>query len=161
LYTGEELWDRKGTLSAPKARPAKKARHTVSPSVSPYSLGDRAALAARYPDAISWLADMKDYLDVKQGLSVYNSRNVMRQVEKLVAGTGVWYEHWDDHMCFGKGQRVDLSWDFEELLVHAQDFEDEHGKDWGNGWLLRHPIKKLISFQQHLLEEETKSNETS
>lgn len=132
---------------------AKKARTVTPPSLTPssYSRSDRVALAARYPDALSWLDDMKYFLDVQQELSAANSRSVMRQVEKLCTGAGIYYHHWTAKVCFGKGQRVDLSWDFEALFVQAYDFEDEHGRDLGNGWLLRHPIKKLQNFQEHLL----------
>lgn len=41
--------------------------------------------------------------------------------------------------------------DFIELLNEGQDYENKYGRDRGNGWLLRHPLKKLLLFQQFIL----------
>lgn len=41
--------------------------------------------------------------------------------------------------------------DIVQLMVEAQACEDKFGRDHGNGWLLSHPLKKLLLFQQFCL----------
>lgn len=98
----------------------------------------------------SWLDDMQTYLIEQEHLSSQNLRSVMRQVEKLVRGVGVTYQHWPPGVSFGAGQQVTLHEDFEALHAHAVEFEHLYGRDRGNGWLLRHPITKLARYQRHL-----------
>ena len=82
---------------------------------------------------VDWLDQMEAYLIDEEHLSRQNYRSVMRQVEKLVQGTGVTYSHWDESTYFCEGSRVTLCDDFDALYKEACDFEDEHGKDRGNG----------------------------
>jgi len=99
---------------------------------------------------------MESYLRHEEELSSQNLRSVMRQVEKLVSGVGITYHHWrDETVVFGKNRKggITLAEDFEALHVQAIDFENEHGRDLGNGWLLRHPIQKLANFQRYTLEQ--------
>jgi len=106
----------------------------------------------------NWLDDMESYLRHEEELSSQNLRSVMRQVEKLVSGVGITYHHWrDETVIFGKNRKgIPLAEDFEALHVQAIDFENEHGRDLGNGWLLRHPIQKLANFQRYTLEQKKK-----
>ena len=71
----------------------------------------------------------------------------MRQVEKLCSGAGVTYHRWPGQIYFCKGERLALSWDMNALYDRAVEYENEYGRDLGNGWLLRHPIKKMKLFQ--------------
>lgn len=87
---------------------------------------------ARLPD---WIGEMESYLLSEESLSLQNFRSVMRQVEKLVTGVGITYTHWDQGVAFGRGVKVDLSHDFDQLYDLAVEFENEHGKDLGNGTL--------------------------
>jgi len=41
--------------------------------------------------------------------------------------------------------------DIVELLRLAHECENKWGRDRGNGWLLRHPLTKLLRFQQFCL----------
>lgn len=101
----------------------------------------------------AWVESMATYLITEEHLSIPNQRSVMRQVEKLAAGVGVEYKRWGQNV-FMQGTAIDLSMDFDEIHENAKDFEDKHGKDLGNGWAIRHPIKKLANFQRYCLEEE-------
>lgn len=107
----------------------------------------------RLDDAKDWLDEFEDFLTrVPHGrngkvISEQNCRSVMRQVRILVSGQGVTYKHWNDGTVCFKGRPVTLGTDFVELFEEAKAFENEHGKDKGNGWLMLHPITKLLCFQ--------------
>mmetsp|Transcript_16346 Transcript_16346/g.20361 ORF Transcript_16346/g.20361 Transcript_16346/m.20361 type:complete len:316 (+) Transcript_16346:206-1153(+) len=102
-----------------------------------------------------WLSLFYDFLlTVPHGnghktVSEANARSVMKQVRLLVSGAGVTYHHWEDGVVFCKGRAILLGDDLEELYDEAQKFEDLHGRDLGNGWLLRHPIVKLRNYQAY------------
>lgn len=89
-------------------------------------------------------------------ISEQNRRNVMRQVTKLANGEGIRYDSpkygWKPDQFFMKGQKITLLSDFVELMDKGQECEDCWGRDHGNGWLLSHPLKKLLLFQQFCLE---------
>jgi hypothetical protein len=95
-----------------------------------------------------WTTSMERYLLDHENLSQQNFRSVMRQVRRLASGEGITYTRWDEGVYFYANKRVDLSGDFEALYEEAVVFENEHGQDLGNGWLLRHPIKKIGNFQR-------------
>lgn len=50
-----------------------------------------------------------------------------------------------------KGQQVTPMSDIVQLMTEGQRCEDKWGRDRGNGWLLSHPLKKLLLFQQFCL----------
>lgn len=58
---------------------------------------------------------------------------------------------WPKNKVFQKGVKVNPMSDLIELLHQGQDYENKFGRDRGNGWLLRHPLKKLLLFQQFIL----------
>ena len=78
-----------------------------------------------------------------------NARHVMRQVALLVSGSGITYHHWKAGVCFKSQVQVSLADDLDMLYEEAQAFQNKHGQDLGNGWLLLHPIKKLKLFQEY------------
>lgn len=83
--------------------------------------------------------------------SATNTSRVMRQVRPLAGGEGIKHPRSEKEGCvFAKGKPVTLGDDLEALFGEAYEFENTHGEDRGHGWLLRHPIKKLLSVQQHL-----------
>eukprot|EP00940_MAST-03C_sp_MAST-3C-sp2_P001326 g1326.t1 len=102
-----------------------------------------------------WLDEFEHFLlHIPHGrngkvISEQNARSVMRQVRVLVSGSGVYYRHWDEGVVCFKGRPVTLTTDFVSLYEEAKEFENEHGRDRGNGWLLLHPITKLLCFQIH------------
>jgi hypothetical protein len=137
-----------------RASEARKKRKKVYPNrtaSTSLSEEDRKKLSA-----IDWLEEMEVYLKNEEQLSYQNHRSVMRQVEKLVAGVGITYHHWNEGVYFMKGQTIQLSDDFGTMHDEAVAFENEHGRDLGNGWLLRHPIKKLENFQRYCWEKRQK-----
>ena len=75
---------------------------------------------------------------------------MIRQVTKLVTGVGVDYHHWPAGVVFRKGEPVTLQDDLAQIKEDAKEFEAEHGRDLGNGWLLNHPLQKMILFRDHL-----------
>ena len=124
---------------------------------------------------------LKDYLTSVDELSHQNRRNVLRQITKLHTGEGITYESkaygWQEGkflfllvLClvlncialnqiefvplgcyFMKGKKIGPTDDIIHLMGIAQTCEDDWGQDRGNGWLLRHPLKKLYTFQQYCL----------
>ena len=69
---------------------------------------------------------------------------------KLVTGVGVDYHRWPAGVVFRKGEPVTLQDDLAQIKEDAKDFEAQHGRDLGNGWLLNHPLQKMILFRDHL-----------
>lgn len=80
-----------------------------------------------------WVNDMEVYLRDEENLSRQNVSSVMRQVAKMATGVGISYSRWNDNVVFAQDRPIDLSDDLDLLYVEAIDFEDEHGKDLGNG----------------------------
>ena len=82
------------------------------------------------------------------GDSEQNRRQVLRQARKLLSGQGV--EHPRNDAFFRRNDPVHLGCNFRDLISDAWDFENTYGEDYGHGWLLRHPLKKLWLFQNHM-----------
>jgi hypothetical protein len=85
-------------------------------------------------------------------LSEYNVRSTMNRVRDLISGRGVCYKNWPSSVKFCPNTKVDLTFDFAELHQKAKNFEAVYGRDKGNGWLLQHPIKKLLLYKEHVEE---------
>ena len=104
----------------------------------------------------NYLDKFREFLVHHDKISVQNERNVMRQVTKLAHGEGIRYESpkygWPEGCYFLKGTKVTPLSDLVDLLQQAVDAENRWGQDRGNGWLLRHPLKKLLLFQQFCLQ---------
>ena len=83
-------------------------------------------------------------------ISPDNRKTVIRQITKLVTGVGVDYHRWPAGVVFRKGEPVTLQDDLVQIKEDAKDFEAQHGRDLGNGWLLNHPLQKMILFRDHL-----------
>ena len=97
------------------------------------------------------LSKFRDFLRYHDKISESNERRVMPQVRKLLRGEGIGYIHWKGKM-FHKGEKITLMHDIVELMEEANECERNWGKDLGNGWLLNHPLKKLLIFQQFALQ---------
>ena len=85
-------------------------------------------------------------------LSESNVRTTMNRVRDLISGRGVSYKNWPSSVRFCPTTKVDLTFDITELHQKAKNFEAIHGRDKGNGWLLQHPIKKLLLYKEHVEE---------
>ena len=101
----------------------------------------------------NWTDDMRTYLIEKEELSPSNQKSVIRQVVKMLSGSGIEYKNWARGVIFKPDMVLDLSFDFDAMLTDAITFEAKHGRDLGNGWLLRHPIKKLGNYQQYIVQQ--------
>eukprot|EP00977_Amphora_coffeiformis_P010676 scaffold2510_cov169-Amphora_coffeaeformis.AAC.27 len=104
----------------------------------------------------NYLQKFQEFLVYHNKISDQNVRNVMRQVTKLANGEGIHYDSpkygWKPHQIFQKGIKITPLSDFVELMELAQQAEDMWGRDHGNGWLLSHPLKKMLLFQQFCLQ---------
>lgn len=104
---------------------------------------------------VSWIEEMKQWLlTVPHGrgkvASEANAKTVLSKVRKLASGSGIHYAGWPEGITFYKGEKVDLSYDFDTMFEEAEQFEETYGKDKGHGWALRHPIKKLKLYQEYV-----------
>jgi len=103
-----------------------------------------------------WLKEMAIWLETephgthRKVCSPANARSVMRQVRLLAAGKGITYKHWPANVYFRLNDKINLSYDFGQLILEAKQYENRYGEDKGHGWLLTHPIKKLRLFQEYL-----------
>ena len=92
--------------------------------------------------------------DGEHPISDDNRRQVIRQVTKLVSGEGVHYDSvnfgWPDDVIFRKDEPVTMQSDIGQIIEDAREFENTHGRDHGNGWLLNHPLRKLLFYQHYL-----------
>lgn len=115
---------------------------------------DRESLAAGSVDD-NFLAKFQEFLEYHNRISEQNVRSVMRQARKLASGNGIRYESprygWPEDCVFKKGVKITPMSDFVELMIEGQACEDKWGRDHGNGWLISHPLKKLLLFQQFIL----------
>lgn len=126
-----------------------------SDSVSDYRRRRRARRISSAVSPISddyeepqWVSDMEEWLSAL--VSEKNCDSVMKQVRRLAAGAGVEYGRWPQGVAFYKNKAVDLTMDLTLLWNEAAAFENKHGKDLGNGWLLLHPIQKMILYKEHV-----------
>jgi len=139
---------RAGTTKAPAAR---------RQPVLPLTEAQRATLRRAEED---WIEGMHTFLlrvphgNHSKTVSEANARSVMRQVRLLAAGAGVTYHHWPSKVKFCANIPIQLSSDLQALYDEAQGYEDKYGKDLGNGWLLRHPIVKMMNYQQYKFEKQ-------
>lgn len=103
----------------------------------------------------NYLSKFEEFLQYHDKISEQNCRSVMRQITKLAHGEGIRYESprygWKPGCYFRRGDKITPLSDIVELMQEAQDCEDRWGRDHGNGWLLSHPLKKLLLFQQFVL----------
>lgn len=117
-----------GNIDRIIARPKQKKRHIVNNTVT-LTAEERNKLRKD----VEWMEELEDYLKTKEQLSHQNLRSVMRQVEKLVSGEGVTYSQWEEGVFFAKGSPVQLADNLDDLYEQAVHFEEEHGRDRGNG----------------------------
>ncbi|CAB9524603.1 expressed unknown protein [Seminavis robusta] len=109
----------------------------------------------------NWVNQFQDFLVQVDHISETNCRRAMRQVEKMATGVGITYRHWEKGIWFYRGTQIDPSFDFDKLYDEAVELEREHGKDLGNGWLMRHPLVKLKKFQQYLYLKQSEKGKDS
>ncbi|GKY94352.1 hypothetical protein MPSEU_000401100 [Mayamaea pseudoterrestris] len=139
------------TMAQPVAKRPRKFK--IAATYKPLSPEQFAQLEA-YCETHAWLDTFDSYLANVEQISAANKRNVLRQSRLLVNGQTIGYQHWPQGVAFNQARaKIHLGTDLMQLLMEADAFEREHGRDLGNGWLLRHPIQKLINYQRHVLDE--------
>ena len=133
---------------------ARAVRRPRRAAVEPLTDAQRAKLAGA-----GWVAGFEKWLRKGDGrtapASKSNIARCMPQVKKLAAGAGIKYYRWnrgDAENGFLVGASVDMSSDLIQHWHDGKDHEARYGKDLGNGWVLNHPLKKLVLYQWHLNE---------
>lgn len=105
-----------------------------------------------------WMKDMEYYFSTIEGNSESNVYRVMSTVKKLVAGHGV--IHPQTGASFMKNKPIHLGMDFEQILNEASAYVDTNGGDRGHGWLIEHPLRKLLVYQHTRVENGNKPFQT-
>ena len=133
---------------------ARAVRRPRRAAVEPLTDAQRAKLAGA-----GWVAGFEKWLRKGDGrtapASKSNIARCMPQVKKLAAGAGIKYYRWnrgDAENGFLVGASVDMSSDLIQHWHDGKDHEARYGKDLGNGWVLNHPLKKLVLYQWYLNE---------
>lgn len=131
------------TSSTPKANVwRRKVRYTPAPRKEDMW---RVRVAA----GDDWVERMRDYLATVEKISETNTSRVMRQVRLMVSGRGIMNPN-DSRGIFMHKRKLQVDDNVNELLDLAEEFFDTYGPDYGNGWLVNHPLKKLANFQSYL-----------
>ena len=104
-----------------------------------------------------WVREFADYLVARD--SDDNADRCCTKVLLLASGRGVFYHRWANDM-FYRGKPITMETDFLTLKQEAVAYEaamvakykplnkEGKSKDASNGWLLKHPIQKLVEFQK-------------
>ena len=79
-----------------------------------------------------------------------NAKRVLAKVRLLASGEGIPYKNWPSDVLFYQDQHVDLSFDFDQMMDHGDQYLEAYGEDRSHGWLLKHPITKLKLYQEFL-----------
>jgi hypothetical protein len=154
-YKGVDLFSEEQRPHPPKKIKMSRPKRIIVANKETLSDEDYEKLRS-VPD---WLEDMEEWLrTVPHGngnkvVSRDNAASVMRQVTKLVSGVGITYHHWSEGTFFKRGKNIHLHTKMEELYDQAVEMEQKHGRDKGNGWLLKHPIRKMELYQEYRLEQ--------
>jgi hypothetical protein len=155
---GRQLDEATGQLAAAAKRRKLNSTSQSSRIVRPeLSEEQRADLGLANLD-LGWLQGLENFLKDTElhtywfgrAASETNVARVMAQVRKLASGDGV------PHPCasavFMQGRPLTLGDDIRMLVEEAWQWLDVHGEDKGHGWLLNHPLKKVLAFQQHMVD---------
>jgi hypothetical protein len=134
---------------SPKRR-SRSWRRTRVRVVDDLSDEQRAALPEFKLDAFLRAFEAWMEPDGEHPVSEQNRRSVIRQVRKLVSGEGVTYKYWPEGVIFRKDEPVTMQSDISAIIDDARDCEDQYGEDRGHGWLLNHPLRKLLFYQHYL-----------
>lgn len=130
----------------------RQVRHRIKLNREDYAVSEEDMQNLRgFMDVDVVLSKFREFLRYHDKISESNERRVMPQVRKLLRGEGIGYKHWKGK-TFHKGEKITLMHDIVALMEEANECERAWGKDLGNGWLLNHPLKKLLIFQQFALQ---------
>ena len=142
----------KQIAEAQRKRPPRKKRKKIkSQQLSELTTSQNATL----DKAQDWLTAMGTFLSTHghgstgNSITAVNLGRTLNKLSILASGAGLTYGHWGDGVVFHPFP-IDLHTDTLTLLEDAREWSLEHGKDLGNGWLMKHPITKLACYQVHL-----------
>ena len=79
-----------------------------------------------------------------------NCKRILTPVDRFIRGLGVGYKNWPDSVVLFPGKHVNMKDNFVNMMEVGKGYEKQHGRDKGNGWVYRHPLKKLLLYQQDL-----------
>jgi len=151
---GDYDYEEDDDLSEEESKPRSKSTMAINSDQWKLSKQDIESLSRSSADE-NFKLKFEEFLDYERPISAENKRRVMKQVNKLFAGEGIRYESarygWPENCYFQKGTKITPMTDFVELMIEGHECEEKWGRDRGNGWLLAHPLKKLLLFQQFLL----------
>ena len=71
------------------------------------------------------------------------------KVKKLASGKGLACSDWPDGVGICVGIKVDMTFDFVDMLVEARELESVHGADKSGGYTLFDPLRKLIRYKEY------------
>lgn len=95
-----------------------------------------------------FLDDLKFYMEKILQNSSQNIKNVAKTLKLLTNGEGVQHRRSQKKdNVFKKDVKITLVDNIPKLLDEARQWIDEHGGDVSNGWLLEHPLNKMINYQ--------------
>lgn len=135
----------------PSPPPAKRRRRSVNhKDMRILDATEREELARSLEAATTtgWIEDMEHYMTHTLRNSETNVRMTMRQVRRMVAGDGV--RHQSSRRpgnVFRPRTKISITDDLASLHVEAASWVDDHGGDVSHGWLVQHPIRKMMFYQ--------------
>jgi len=135
---------KKKTTTPPPQTPAQKKKRTTPPPPQTPQKKKKTPPQEKKEIPID-LVDFEKWL--LESCSADNTRSVMRQVRLLVRGEGITYIHWAEGVVFRENEPVTLDCDLDAIRADARRYESVYGKDKSHGWLLNHPITKLINYK--------------
>ena len=126
-------------------------RRAATTPATKLSAKERAALG-RF-DMTSFAEWLRRGDDIAKPSSEENVRQVTARAADLASGRGVSYKLWSKP--FNAGRAVTMQTNFHALMTRAVEWDCDaafggQGRDKGNGWAIRHPIKKLMLYQAYL-----------
>lgn len=83
-----------------------------------------------------WVKEMEIYLKDVENISHQNLVSVMRQITKLVEGEGITYHNWPNGTYFYEDKKIHLGVDCDQMYDDAVDYENDYGRDKGNGMFI-------------------------
>jgi len=128
--------------------PAATGRHRRSETATTKKLDAKERFALGAFDMAGFTDWLRRGDDFVKPSSEANARQVTARVADLVSGRGVAYKRWAKPFNANRG--VTMQTNFHALMKRAVAWEFEQGRDNGNGWAIRHPIKKMMLYQAYL-----------
>lgn len=136
-----------------KAKKCSNFVHNKTTTLRNLTVKERSCLKAR----VDWLEGLEAFLSDRKAHALWfgkpcspsNVKTTISQLRKLESGKGI--AHPRANVVFCAGRPLRLKDDVPHLIEQAKAWLDKHGEDKGHGWLLNHPLRKLLAYQRHLV----------